>query len=243
VDNNADIGERKSAWATLFLPVLSFGIIFPLALVGLVRIVTFRREAVPLVLGYVGFLLVGVVFFACERFRLPGIALLIPLSAVGLHALVGQVIRRDYAEIALSIALIAAAGLVSNFDYFGIAESEFPSITVNKAHVQRLAGNLEEARSLAFLALVREQESAGAYFQLGAIEEARGNAGRAAAYYLDSLERDPFFYGSYAGLRKIVAEARINQSYLDDYVGSVIEKRDHTMSKARLREFLTKRLP
>jgi hypothetical protein len=243
VDNNADIAERRSAWQSLFLPVLSFGMIFPLALVGLVRIVIVRREALPLVLGYTGFLLVGVVFFACERFRLPGTALLIPMAAIGLQALVRQVIRRDYGEIALSIALIAAAGLVSNFDYFGIAESEFASITVNKAHVQRNAGNLEEARSLAFLALVREPENAGAYFQLGAIEETQGNKRKAAAYYLDSLERDPFFFGPYAGCRRILTEARVNLSYLDDYVNSLIAKREHLPAKARLNAFLAKRLP
>jgi hypothetical protein len=243
VNNNADIAERRSAWRVLFLPILNFGMIFPLGLIGLVHIVTVRREAVPLVLGYAGFLLVGVIFFACERFRLPGIALLIPMAAFGLSALFRQVARRDYGEIALSIALIGVAGLVSNFDYFGVAESEFASITVNKAHVERLAGNLDQARSLAFLALVREPESAGAYYQLGAIAEAKGEFRKAAAYYLESLERDPFFYGPYAGARRMLGEAGINLSYLDDYVNSLIEQRDHLPAKARLIRFTEMRLP
>jgi 4-amino-4-deoxy-L-arabinose transferase-like glycosyltransferase len=241
VDNNADISERRSAWKYLFLPVLHFGIIFPLGMAGVFYSARRKNDTRVLALAYAGLVLVSVVFFACERFRLPALALLIPLAAFGAVMLVSDIRRRNVRAVLLSVAIIVGAGLVSNIDFFDVAHTEFPSITVNKSYVERLDGNLDEARRLALAALEAESENAGAFHQLGAIAEGEGDLEAAMTHYLDSLGRDPFFYASYAAARRLLERSRISVSYLDAFVAIVIAGKDYSEARTRLIEFVKRR--
>ena len=126
-------------------------------------------------------------------------------------------------------------------DWFGLADLEFPSIIVNKAHVERLSGDLVSARELLREALSREPENAGAYFQLGAIEQAEGHTTAAMADYLASLDRDPFFYASYGRARAILENIGISPSYIDSYVSSVLAEKDHAALRGRLIGFVADR--
>ena len=242
VDNNADISERRSAWRHVFLPVVHFGMVFPLAMVGVLRVIRRSRAASVLILGYAGLLTIAPLFFACERFRAPAIAFLLPLAAYGGAGLIAGLRRRTIGGIGVSLAILIAAGAASNIDFLDISHTEFPSITVNKAYVERLAGNMEEARRLSLIALKADPGNTGALHQLGAVEEAEGNLDAAAIHYLDSLERNPFFFASYTAAVRILEGARISVSYLDAYVNAVIEGGDHSTAKQRLIEFLSRRL-
>lgn len=243
IDNNADISERRSAWRRFFVPVVHFGFIFPLAAVGMMSLWGGDRRAMILVLGYLGSLLVCVVFFACERFRLPGITCLLPLAAFGIQSLIDGARRRKKAKMAILIAVLIGAGAASNIDFLGIADTEFPSITVNKSYVERRDGNLEEARVLALMALEHEPRNAGAYFQLGAIQEARSDIRGALIYYIESLESDPFFLAAYRAARRILEHARMNTAYLDAYVDSIIDGGDSAAAKQSLLTYVERRLP
>ena len=101
---------------------------------------------------------------------------------------------------------------------------------------------MEEARRLSLIALKADPGNTGALHQLGAVEEAEGNLDAAAIHYLDSLERNPFFFASYTAAVRILEGARISVSYLDAYVNAVIEGGDHSTAKQRLIEFLSRRL-
>ena len=243
VDNNADISERRSTWSYLFLPVIHFGVIFPLAMVGVFYAAGRNKDLWVLTLGYAATLLVSIIFFACERFRLPAVTFLIPLAAFGAATLLGDIRRRNMHAVLISVAILVGAGLGSNIDFLDISHTEFPSITVNKAYVQRLDGNLDEARRLSLAALEAESENAGAFHQLGAVAEAEGDVEAAMIYYLNSLERDPFFFASYTAAGRMLEKTRISLSYLDAYVGSVIEGGDYGDAKNRLIEFVKRRTP
>jgi tetratricopeptide (TPR) repeat protein len=243
IDNNADISERRSAWRRFFVPVLHFGIIFPLAMAGVVYMFRTKRQAAILLFGYVGFLAVGIIFFVSERFRLPAVAFLVPLAVLGFRGLVGDGLRRNLRALAIPLSTLVVAATVSNIDFFSLAEHEFPSITINKAHVERLSGNHEEARRLIAIAMEEEPGNAGAYFQLGAIEESEGNIELSFGYYLDSLENDPFFYASYAGAKRILEMLRISAYYLDSYMDALVRGGDHVEAKEKLIDFVGKRTP
>jgi tetratricopeptide (TPR) repeat protein len=243
IDNNADISERRSAWAHLFIPILNFGLVFPLAAVGIVQALLLRRERTILVLGYATFAAIEIGFFGCERFRVPALVFMIPLAALGIECVLRDFVGRNLTRIALWSIVIAGAASASNIDFLGISDLEFPSITVNKAHVQRLEGNLDEARSLLAAALEREPDNAGAYFQLGAIKEQEGQLRQAAVHFMASLEKDPFNYGSYAGMKRLLDQANIRTTYLDSYVTNLIEGRGQADAKASLLRFIEERLP
>ena len=243
VNNNADIAERRAAWKRLFVPRLDFGMVFPLACVGIAGVFMARRQAIVLVLGYLSFLAVGPIFFVCERFRLPAIAFLIPLAAYGIETIVRDAAHRRPRGLVLSAVLLSAAGLVSNVDFLSISNHEMPAITGNKAYVERMAGNVDAARRLALHALSLDPHNAAAQFQLGAIEDRSGNKIEALTYYLDTLENDPFFFVAYDGAARILDAVRIGRPYLDAYVDKVLSGGDAEGAKANLIEFVKRRLP
>jgi tetratricopeptide (TPR) repeat protein len=242
VNNNADIAERRSAWKSLFLPVLGFGIVFPLACAGVVGAVLRNRKALWLAAGYLSFLAVPLVFFACERFRLPATVLLVMLAALGAETLICLVRAPRGTALALMVTALAAGAVVSNVDFLRIRGREMPSIVSNKAYVERLAGNTQKARQLADHALALDPADAGALCQLGALEEQAGNKIEAAGYYLDCLESDPFFYAAYQGAARMLTAEGINASYLDAYVDDLVRGvRGH--KRADLLGFLKRRSP
>jgi 4-amino-4-deoxy-L-arabinose transferase-like glycosyltransferase len=232
IDNNADISERRHAWRYLFLPLVNFGMIFPFAAVGTMHILLRDRKALVLPLGYLGFLVVGLLLFVCERFRLPGIALLIPVAAYGLVGLADGIRGRARPGICVSAAVFAIAAVASNVDWLRVSHAEFPSIIVNKAYVERMSGNYSEARKLALTALEREPENAGAYFQLGAIADSLEAPREAIRYYLESLRRDPFHIASYRGARRILENVRVSPSYLDRMIDQALKGEDSRRTEA-----------
>jgi hypothetical protein len=243
INNNADIAERRAAWKHFFLPGLHFGIIFPLAAAGAVSAIRENRRALILVAGYVSFLIIPLVFFACERFRLPAIAMLVPLAAYGTEMVIRFAARRAPTDLVVTLAVVAIAGLASNLDFLGLAKYEMPSIVANKAYVARLAGNSEEARRLALRALSLDARTAGAYFQLGAIAQEGGRLTEALTYYLDCLEADPYFMAAYEAAARVLEAARINRSYLDAYVDDLTNGGDYAGARAKMVGFVKARVP
>ncbi len=241
IDNNADISERKAAWHLSRVAILNFGILFPLALGGIGVSSKKHPHARVLLIGFLSFASVCVIFFSCERFRIPGIALLIPLGAYGLVEILQATAKRSARDLAFMLALAAAGAIIANLDFLGARNTEFPSIIANKAYVARLAGDLATAEDLANQALQREPSNAGAYFQLGAIELARGNRVKAFSLFLDSLERDPFFYASYQQASEILREANISSSYLNAYVNSLLDSKDVKALREEMLKYLRKR--
>jgi len=242
IDNNADISERQSVWKLSRIVLLDLGILFPLAVVGAVGAIPKHRSAAILVLGYLSYTVICVVFFACERFRIPGIALLIPLAAYGLSELLHFIRRRDCKSMIANILLITGVAFVVNTDFLDVSDTEFPSIIVNKAHVARLSGDLQRAEQLARDVLRQEPSNAGAYFQLGAIEVARGKPVRAFSFFLDSLEHDPFHYASYMQASRILAEAHISTTYLDAYLDALIGGKGWSEARGKLEGYGNRRL-
>jgi tetratricopeptide (TPR) repeat protein len=222
VNNNADIGERRSAWRHLFLPVLSFGAIFPLACAGAVAAARANRRALILGAAWLSFMAVPLVFFSCERFRLPSIAFLIPLAACAVEATIRHARAREFGPLALMIAIGAGAAAVSYPDLPGISRSDMPSIIANKAYVERMAGDYGAAEKYAREALRLDPGNAGALFQLGAIDEHDGNTDAAFGYYLDALEADPFFSAAYSAAADMLDARRINRAYLDAYLDGLV---------------------
>jgi len=241
IDNNAHISERREAWSRFFLPGLHFGIILPLALAGIIYSLRANRRAYVLVLGFAGFLTVNILFFVAERFRLPAALFLIPLSAAGLCGLFGDAITKRWSRLGIAAALLAGGALLANVDYLGLSNLEFPSIVVNRAHIARLSGDHAGARALLEQALEREPENAGAYFQLGALEQAEGNPVAAIAHYLESLRRDPFFYAAYSRSQKILEENGISPTYIDDYVAAILGGSHAADLRRRLIQFVAGR--
>jgi tetratricopeptide (TPR) repeat protein len=240
IDNNADISERRGAWERFYLPRLHFGIIFPLALAGLVSVFRKRGDSAIPFWGFICFTAVCIVFFVCERFRVPGIALLLPLAVSG-ALLVARGFRSWSRGAALAMLLLLGGAVLSNIDFLAVSDYEFPSIIVNRAHVERLEGNLDKARQLAHLAMSLEPGNAGALFQLGALEEAGGDRVAAVEYYLEAIERDPYQAAPCSGARRVLEEAGVNTAYLDRYGQLILQGQTADELKEQIIGFVEQR--
>ncbi|TMA68990.1 MAG: hypothetical protein E6J69_06645, partial [Deltaproteobacteria bacterium] len=106
-DNQDQYLLERDSWV-LRLPLLGFGGIAPLALLGVIA--TRRREA-RLLCGFVLLYCGSVVaFFIFSRYRIQVVPALLPLAAVGAAELVARIRDRSWKRVATATAVVAAAG-------------------------------------------------------------------------------------------------------------------------------------
>ena len=123
--------ERDSP--VLRLPLLGFGAIAPLALLGVVA--AFRRSrAVRLLAGFVALYCVSVVgFFVFSRYRIQVVPALLPLAALGATEVVTRLRDRDWTRVATVAALVGAASLFC-FHPFGIFSRDNEQAVAMRLH-------------------------------------------------------------------------------------------------------------
>jgi 4-amino-4-deoxy-L-arabinose transferase-like glycosyltransferase len=178
-DNQDQYLLERFSWV-LRLPLLDFGLVAPLALLG--AVVGFRsRRGVRLLVGFVAvYWLSLVVFFLFSRYRLPVVLALAPLAALGALDLVRRIRARR--GVGRAVALVAAAALVCHLR-LGIFHRDHPlAVEMRLRHLaatQREVGQLDA--SIASLAEAVAQGPAGCPFSLGDLFETYRVAGRAAA--------------------------------------------------------------
>jgi len=159
IANNKDIyffTERRSLLRLLLWPgfiFCPFGILAPLGLAGMV-LAWRRREGKggPLALFIFSYMVGVVLFFVTARFRLPIIPFLLPFSG---YCLVRLFRERSLMNIALSVVLILAFGLVVNlnladYQFAPLAESHnrLGSIYLGKKMYGQAAAEFRRAMSL-----------------------------------------------------------------------------------------------
>lgn len=113
----------------LRLPLLNFGIVAPLGLLGIFLTRSRWKRLWLLYGGIVAYAVAGVVFYVLGRYRLPIVPFLVPFAAAAVVELVAVARRRHFAELALLGAALAILAVFSNF-------------TVARDTPQGTAGNL-----------------------------------------------------------------------------------------------------
>lgn len=178
-DNQDQYLLERFSWV-LRLPLLGFGLVTPLALLG--AVVGFRAQrGVRLLVGFVVvYWLSLVVFFLFSRYRLPVVLALAPLAALGTLDLVRRIRARR--GVGWALALVASAALVCHLR-LGIFQRDHPlAVEMRLRHLaatQREVGQLDA--SIASLAEAVAQCPAGCPFSLRDLFETYRTAGRAAA--------------------------------------------------------------
>ncbi|MBI3449070.1 MAG: glycosyltransferase family 39 protein, partial [Acidobacteria bacterium] len=101
---------------TLSLPLAGFGLMAPLALVGMALAARRFREMFPLYAVVAAFLLSAVIFFTQSRYRMPAVPLLTVFAAQAIVTLVDLARRREGRAAAVSGVALAGAFLFVNRD-------------------------------------------------------------------------------------------------------------------------------
>jgi 4-amino-4-deoxy-L-arabinose transferase-like glycosyltransferase len=120
-DNQDQYLLERFSWV-LRLPLLRFGWIAPLALLG--AWTSWRRRPVQLLVWYVAVYWASlVVFFLFSRYRLPVVLALVPLAALGVQELLAR--RRKGRGVAPALGLVAAGVVVCHL-HIGIFHRDHP---------------------------------------------------------------------------------------------------------------------
>lgn len=110
-----DIDFLSQFVKTFRFPFLSFWLIFPLAMVGMIQGILRDRKsrAVSLILAVYALTLVA--FFSSGRYRLPMVTLLIPFAVLGVNSIVKAIRERNYriggAQITLALVFLLVGNL------------------------------------------------------------------------------------------------------------------------------------
>jgi Tfp pilus assembly protein PilF len=181
-----------------------FGILLPLALVGVWLCRRQWRRFLPLYLFVGAYSLSFIVFFVTSRFRTPMVPIVAILAAMGLVGLVGPMAGRER-RIALAIAV--AAFLLLNADLVGAARLTNP----DQSHFAAAVGLHEQGRETEALAEVRrvlEYDSATNVLRLEAtVLGSMGNHAAAESAARAAVRLHPSDAEAYGALGFVLATA------------------------------------
>ena len=146
-DNQDQYLLERDSWV-LRLPLLSFGWIAPLALLGALAAVR-TRPAVRLLVGFVVLYSTSVIaFFIFSRYRIQVVPALLPLAALGVVEVTARIRGRDWSRLAIGCAVVAVAAWFS-FHTIGIFSRHDPiAVDMQLAHlgnIYRVAGQPDHA--------------------------------------------------------------------------------------------------
>jgi tetratricopeptide (TPR) repeat protein len=168
-----------------------FGLLLPLAVVGLARLR--RRLGAPLLLFLALYSAAIVLVFVAARYRVPLVPVLSVPAAAGLLALVEDVRARRRRALAIWIVLAAAVALVGSVPASFCEErtdlaSEFH---VTLAFAQSERGETRAAIESYRQALEIGGERADVHYNLGLLARELGESERATAHFERAIELDP----------------------------------------------------
>ncbi|MCC7265391.1 MAG: tetratricopeptide repeat protein [Candidatus Latescibacteria bacterium] len=172
------------------LLILDFGLLAPLALVGLVwgwR----RRWQCPFLAGLVlSHLAAGMAFTVCARYRLPALPLLLPFAAEGVRRGVAILRRRQPRR---SAVLLASLGAAMALVHTGVNPREVNPVRSAwlQGHVLMRQGQYARGEEAFLRGLDETGPDPDIYNSLGAAREWLGREPEAEAAYLEALRLAP----------------------------------------------------
>jgi tetratricopeptide (TPR) repeat protein len=180
-------------------PVAHFGIMLPLAGLGLVVSWAERRRLVLLYALAAGYASSVLIFFVVARYRYPLVPFVLLFAAAGLAGLPAFVRQASSKRLA---ATAAALGVVAVVAYMPVlAADAMHAITVTNLGVALQAqGRLDEAAAQYRRAIAIRPDYAPAYNNLGVVLQTRGQIAEALAAYQQALRHHPRDAGIHGNL-------------------------------------------
>ena len=198
--------------------VWHFGLLAPLALVGVWATWPRRQELLLLYLMLAVYALALVAFAVMARYRYPLVPFLILFAAAG-AANIGQLLRsRPRQHLAWGVAATLVFAIFCNWPVFSMAQMR--AVTESNVGTElQVQGRLDEAIALYRDALARNPDNAVAYSNLGTALAATGELEEAIVQHRRALELAPEDADGHFNL----ANALVTQGEIVDAVGHLRE--------------------
>ena len=178
--------EKESRLSRIL--VADFGLLAPLALVGMLR--NLRRRQI-LLLGFVlAFLLSGLLFSVCARYRLPAVPFLLIFAAWALVAAWQRLRAKDARRGGIFAALLLAAALLVHTGVDARAVDHLRSSWL-QGHVLQRTGQYARAHQAYRQALQHNPDDADVHNSLGALYQTQGRWQDAETAYRKAVRLAP----------------------------------------------------
>jgi tetratricopeptide (TPR) repeat protein len=191
IGNNRDIVLYRRANGVLSLPLVSFAVLLPLAVVGILFDRRRSRGANLLLLFLLFYGLSVVLFFVCARFRLPMIVPLIVLAGQGLHVVARRARERAWRAFAAPVLVLAAAHAGTSIDWFGLEVAAEGQEAFHRGNVSARLGRTEEAIESYREAARKIPRFAAVRYHLGVVLLGEGREEEGLAELVRAMELDP----------------------------------------------------
>ena len=197
----------------LFFP---YGLLLPLALLGLAFSVRDWRKYLLVYLLLSSYVVTLMLFFVCARFRQPLIPLLIIMAVFGVVQLIKFFKKRDFKNLSLIVLVFVLLVIESNHDITGIDRNHLRAedhMLLGTAYLDQ--GRLESAKREFSRSIEYDPAFALPYNNLGLISLRRGEADKASQYFTKAIQYNPNTLEPYFNLATQLIEKQQFQQALE----------------------------
>jgi Flp pilus assembly protein TadD len=169
---------------------INFGLIAPLAIVGMVVSARRKRGGGVMLLFVLSYMCGVLLFFVNARFRLPVLPSLILFAAAGVYWLLAQLRSRDFRKLGIGLAVVAALAVFVNYDFYGTHAGDRAQTHMTLGRAAAAQGRHEEAVGEYRRAIEISPRYAKAYNSMGLALEELGRDDEALEAYMEAAGID-----------------------------------------------------
>lgn len=182
--------QRFSVPLRVLRRVWHFGILCPLAIMGIALSWRDRRQHWLVYLLSLSMIAAVALFFILGRYRYPLVPLLIPFAAHALLALWNVWRKREFREMAWPVSLAVVVGIVCHLPIHDKVTLEASSL-MNQGAAAGQAGNFAPSIEWLYQAIQMQPEMPEAYFNLGRALSLNGRYSEAVAAFQEAQRQAP----------------------------------------------------
>jgi tetratricopeptide (TPR) repeat protein len=221
IPNNVSYDWGRARASVLRVAPLTFAVLGPLSLLGIVLGGWRSRRAWALTLFVASNVAAVVAFFVCGRYRMPVLPALCVFAAFALLELFRYAAKRTWARLALALAALVVFAVFVNSDAYGVRRSRGANrdwYYIGQSYV--FANDPEQAKQALRQAAEADPKDADARQLLGQMEMNTGEAEAAGEHLKQALEIAPDFTRAAVAL----AEIHLQQGWPLDEVEPLLRR-------------------
>lgn len=199
LETNYYFARRFSS--VLKLPLFTFFLISPLALLGIILTLKENKAEVRLILIVLLLIFISVVlFYVTSRYRLPCVPLAIILASFSIMRILSELRKRNLKWMLGYLPLLAILFLLTGSSLFKPGNFNFAISYYNLGNYFKRKGDLERAAQEYRRAIQSDPTMAVAHFDLGNVLAYEGKTAEAIHHYHRVISLDPSYTEAYINL-------------------------------------------
>jgi tetratricopeptide (TPR) repeat protein/4-amino-4-deoxy-L-arabinose transferase-like glycosyltransferase len=215
----------------LRFPFISFGLIAPLALIGMALILKKREGAFLILLFLVAYMGSVVAFFVSDRYRLPEVPCLIIMASYLLWSLKQMAARREKRSLGIIFSVLFLLFILVNgrFSYFNFLDTRSVAFS-NLGSVYFNLGQYHKAEEQYLNAIQANPNNISAHRNLASTYSKMGLVEKALRQYQEALSLDSTSYESHFGLGNLYQNQGQIEPAIQEYEKALASNPKHEAS-------------